>query len=192
MLRFPKYSIRSLLIVMACLAIPFSLWARAWNFHKFAGQHQFAAIDNGYKAVAIQRPVPPNWNSNGQSLTVAIASAPVQMYQNAIRMAAPFWKASLHHAELRDIYLNAARSPWMPLPHLPSLPANDPPLNADLAATIWWNNRILPYIIENPSLMILHPSVMRTDPKNFRLNHGLLTCLQWFPVGAFVGELRVS
>lgn len=174
-MRFPKYSIRSLLILMACLAIMFSMWARARSFHKLASQNQFAAIDNGYKAAAIQRPVPPNWNSNGQTLTVAIASAPVQMDQNAIRMAAPFWKASIYHAKLRDIYLNAARYPWMPLPPLPPPPANDPLPSTELAATIWWNNKILPYVIENPSLMILHPSVMRADPKNYELKHRLLT-----------------
>ncbi|XZE36330.1 hypothetical protein SH501x_001892 [Pirellulaceae bacterium SH501] len=81
----------------------------------------------------------------------------------------------MHHAKLRDIYLNAARYPWMPLPALPSPPMNDPPQTTDLAATIWWNNNILPYVLENPYLLVLHPNVIQTDPKNYELNRRLLT-----------------
>lgn len=175
MMRFPTYSVRSLLMLMTCLTIPFWLWARTRQFQKLAAQNQFAAIDNGYKAAAIQRPVPTNWNSNGQTLIVAIASAPVKMDKNAICLASPLWKASMHHAKLRDIYLNAARYPWMPLPALPSPPMNDPPQTTDLAATIWWNNNILPYVLENPYLLVLHPNVIQTDPKNYELNRRLLT-----------------
>lgn len=183
-MRFPVFTMRGLLIAIACVAIPFSLWNRTRAFRAFAAQNHFAAIDNGYKAAAIQRPVLPGWQSNGQTLSDAIAKAPLQMDGTTIRLAAPFWNASMHHAELRDIYLNAAYSPWIRMPNLPSTPAKTPPLKTDLAATKWWNETILPYVTENPSLMVPHPDIAKTDPKNNEHNRRLLTQkrfleLQW-------------
>lgn len=139
------YSLRTLLVVVSLIAIGMGLWVRSQHLKELASDHHFRAMDTGYQAAAIQRPVDQKWEWK--------RPAPIRMDQQAISDAAQHWQASMYHAQLRDIYLSASHRPWMPTPTLPSPPKDIAVPTGNDAAAKWWEATFAEYVKNNPCLI---------------------------------------
>ncbi len=157
------FSMRSAIIAITCLAVPFSIYARISRLRAIAGKHHFASLDYGYRAAFKQ--IPPN------SRLLDCPPALIKTDKETLTSVYDDWRMCIHHASLRDTYLSAAQSWWLPVPDLPKMIENFDPLDD----SDYWNNTVLPFIAANPSLLYAVAGFPRSDPRNDRLNSTLLT-----------------
>jgi hypothetical protein len=163
-IRRAVFSLRTLLLGIALLAIPLSIIARISHLRTAAARHHFLALDYGYRAANAQIPAntrlinrpPPTIKADLQTLSLVNAD----------------WQMCIYHSATRDVYLNASETWWRPLPNLPDEPIE---VSDDFD---YWNNTVLPFVAGNLSLLYSSVDFSRTDPHNGRLNWELLTTEQ--------------
>lgn len=180
--RWPAFSLRSLLILVTIVAVVLGLWKRAKHFHDLAAEHHFQAMDTGYQAAAIQRPVVLELEWKFPS--------PIKMDRTTIVEAAPLWQSSMYHTELRDIYLAAAKRPWLPIMRIPPHPSPIVVPDGDEPAAQWWKDTFGPYVEHNQCLLESHMGFPNADDDNLKYAQTLLTTEQFsllqtrFPQGS--------
>jgi hypothetical protein len=165
--RWLSLSLRSLLIVVTIVVAILGLWTRARHFRNLAASHHFKAMDAGYQAAAIQRPVDLHWEWKFPAQT--------KMDCATIAEAAPYWQASMYHAELRDIYLDAAQYPWLPITQIPAYPSPVVVPNENNLAEEWWKETFGMYIESNQCLLESHMGFPANDDRNLKYAQTLLT-----------------
>lgn len=140
-----------------------SIAARIIQLREVAGKHHFTSLDYGYRAASAQ--IPPNTRMKDRP--PALIKTDLQTLANVN----DDWRLCIHHASLRDAYISAARSWWLPMPELPKLDESE-----NIAdASDYWNNTVLPFIARNPSLLYSVAGFPRSDPQIARFNAELLT-----------------
>ena len=115
-----SYSLRALILFIVLVAVALGLWRRKCDLHNLATRHHMAAMDFGYQAAAIQRPVDLQWEWKDP--------APLRFDRATVVEASTCWQQSMQHARLRDLYLAASQRPWMPLKSMPERPDPAAPL----------------------------------------------------------------
>jgi hypothetical protein len=166
-----SYSLRTLLLFVTLVAIALGLYVRRQSLLRLASEHHYQALDYGYQAAAIQRPVDPEWEWKFPS--------ELRLDRATLVEVAPLWQHSRYCAELRDYYLAAARRPWLPPGSPPPVPqpvAIPSPLAMQVATTpeAWWQATFGAYVEANPCLLEPFMGFPPDDP-NLELAQELLT-----------------
>ncbi|QDV45990.1 hypothetical protein Enr13x_58940 [Stieleria neptunia] len=180
--RWTAFSLRSLLILVTIVAAILGLRTRAKHFRNLAAEHHFKAMDAGYQAAAIQRPVDLRWEWK--------RPAPMKMDHATISKAAPFWQVSRYHAEQRDVYLAAAQRPWLPVQAMPPNPSPVVVPDGDGPAAQWWNAMFGAYAEHNQCLLEPHMGFPPADDQNLNYAQTLLTAEQFSSLQSRFRERR--
>ncbi|KAA5546224.1 hypothetical protein FYK55_04865 [Roseiconus nitratireducens] len=161
-----RFSPRTLLILSTVAVLFFTFYFRVRHLRNQAGEHHFAALDSGYQAAAIQRPI--DLASEGAH------PAPIRMDHETVAEAAPYWQKSMHHARLRDHYLAAARRPWMPVSSLPAQPSPVSVPESAREIEPWWQAKFGDYLANNNCFLSPYMG-FSTEDRNLVLIHDLLS-----------------
>ena len=123
-----RYRLRTLLIVVALLAVSLSIWRRIQDCKRLAHEHHYSSLRAGYTAIKMQA-------SSFDRATMTTAY--------------PYWEDSIRHSQLADHYIEVTKKPWimfLPPPTVstpPQLPAEDAALRA------WWEKHVAKHVTYN-------------------------------------------
>ena len=162
-----RFSIRTLLLGVLFISLPLALWVRSTRLRELAAEHHLKAMENGYQAAKIHCPEPRPWDWKFLSLPLTDP--------DTLAQAVPRWRALMQHEEMRDIYLNALRKPWMPLPskRLNQIYAQQS-ANLESNPSALWKDVIKPYIDEKRYMKKYSPVQFYPGEKNHALSERLL------------------
>lgn len=178
-----RYSLRTVLVATTLIAVGCALWARSQKMRSLAAECHMRAMDAGYHAASIQRPVDFLWEWKQPS--------PMRMDRATIVEAARLWRESIEQSNRRDSFLAAARSPWLPVQHVDSAPTLEVP-EGDLEAQQWWMANFADYINDNVYLLDAYGGFTSDQKEKLDLTLELLTPEQLAWVQSRFWERRKS
>ncbi|KAA5538919.1 hypothetical protein FYK55_26140 [Roseiconus nitratireducens] len=143
--KWRTFSLRFLIAAVTLIAILLGIWHRGVVLREMAGGHHLEALDCGYRAAAIQRPVDEKWEWKYRAL--------IRFDRETVSKSVPYWQRSMHHAQLRDRYLAASRRPWLPVETMPPPPKPLTLPDRDDQIESWWWAMFGDYLAENECLL---------------------------------------
>lgn len=141
-----RFRLATLLALMTLAAVGSALLGRSIRFQRLAREHQRAALVAGYAAFKTQQLTHPD----SMWAAVKFEEPPLKWDLASVQSAATSWRIAMHHTQMRDKYLAAARTPWRPVASDPPAPSPlDFPLAEELAQSNW-QSRLAEFLKQHP------------------------------------------
>ncbi len=139
-----SFSLRSLLIVVALVALYLGYWRRSQDLRNQAAEYHLEALKSGYLAVRMQKPQSVDWEHGWRNRW--IWPSPLAMDRNSVLNALPLWQQSIESDRKSQICLYASNRPWLfwsspvTTSQLKPLPTDDDEIGS------WWDTEIATHV----------------------------------------------
>jgi hypothetical protein len=144
-----RYRLRTLLIVIAILAVGLSVWRRIHECRRLAHEYHYSSLRAGYTALKVQGLAYEHRVSELRGQYTVIKEQRSSFDRATMTAAYPYWEDSIRHSQLADHYLQVTKKPWIALLPSPTV-SSPPPLpaeDADLLA--WWEKHVANHVTYN-------------------------------------------
>jgi hypothetical protein len=139
-----RYRLRTLLIVIALLAVSLSIWRRIQDCKGLAQEHHYASLRAGYTAINMQGLIYERVGAYTSPKTQGSSFDRATM-----TTVYPYWDDSIRHSQLADHYIQVTKKPWIAILPPPTV-RSPPPLPADDADLLaWWEKHVANHVAYN-------------------------------------------
>ncbi len=144
-----RYRLRTLLIVIAIVAVGLSVWRRIDECRHLAHEHHYSSLRAGYTALMVQGLAFEHRDrETGEPYTV-IKEQGAGFDRATMTAAYPFWERSIRHSQLADHYMQVTKRPWIAILPPPAV-SSPPPLPAeDVDLRAWWEKHVANHVTYN-------------------------------------------